>query len=95
MKSSYRPEIDGLRALAVLSVIFFHGGIETFKGGFVGVDIFFVVSGYLITTLILKDIENKKFSLSYFYERRARRILPALIITIIFTIPFTVKDIYV
>ena len=89
MKSSYRPEIDGLRALAVLPVIFFHGGIEIFKGGFAGVDIFFVVSGYLITTLILKDIENKKFSLTYFYERRARRILPALIITIIFTIPFT------
>ena len=89
MNSSYRPEIDGLRALAVLPVIFFHGGIETFKGGYVGVDIFFVVSGYLITTVILKDIENKKFSLTYFYERRARRILPALITTIIFTIPFT------
>ena len=66
----YRPEIDGLRALAVLSVIFFHAGILTFKGGFVGVDIFFVISGYLITTIILRDIKDNKFSLLYFYQRR-------------------------
>jgi len=56
MKNYYRPEIDGIRAIAVLSVIFFHAGINIFKGGFVGVDIFFVISGYLITTIILKDI---------------------------------------
>ena len=61
MKNYYRPEIDGLRAIAVLSVIFFHAGISIFKGGFVGVDIFFVISGYLISTIILKDIEKKKF----------------------------------
>ena len=88
MKNSYRPEIDGLRALAVLSVIFFHAGIELFKGGFVGVDIFFVISGYLITTIILKDIKKEKFSIAYFYQRRVRRILPALIITIALSIPF-------
>ena len=82
MKSSYRPEIDGLRALAVLPVIFFHAGIEAFNGGYVGVDIFFVVSGYLITSVILKDIEREKFSITYFYQRRVRRILPALITTI-------------
>ena len=63
MKSSYRPEIDGLRALAVLPVIFFHAGIEAFNGGYVGVDIFFVVSGYLITSVILKDIEREEFYL--------------------------------
>jgi len=88
MKKIYRPEIDGLRALAVLSVIFFHAGIELFKGGFVGVDVFFVISGYLITTIILKDIERKKFSIFYFYQRRVRRILPALIITITLSLPF-------
>lgn len=88
MKNSYRPEIDGLRALAVLSVIFFHAGIKLFKGGFVGVDIFFVISGYLITTIILKDIKKEKFSIAYFYQRRVRRILPALIITIALSIPF-------
>jgi len=89
MKNYYRPEIDGIRAIAVLSVIFFHAGINIFKGGFVGVDIFFVISGYLITTIILKDIEKGKFSISYFYQRRARRILPALIITVALTLPFT------
>ncbi len=88
MKNSYRPEIDGLRALAVLSVIFFHAGIKLFKGGFVGVDIFFVISGYLITTIILKDIKKEKFSIAYFYQRRVRRILPALIITIALSMPF-------
>ena len=87
MKNSYRPEIDGLRALAVLSVIFFHAGISLFKGGYVGVDIFFVISGYLITTVILKDIEKGKFSITYFYQRRARRILPALITTIVLSLP--------
>ena len=74
----YKPEIDGLRALAVLPVIFFHAGFEVFKGGFVGVDIFFVISGFLITKIILKGLQQKKFSLKEFYIRRARRILPAL-----------------
>lgn len=74
----YRPDIDGLRALAVLPVIFFHAGFEFFGGGFVGVDIFFVISGYLITTIILAELAQDEFSIVTFYERRARRILPAL-----------------
>ena len=74
----YRAEIDGLRALAVLPVILFHAGIKWFSGGFVGVDVFFVISGYLITTILINDLENNRFSLIRFYERRARRILPAL-----------------
>jgi peptidoglycan/LPS O-acetylase OafA/YrhL len=76
----YRAEIDGLRAVAVIPVILFHAGFHAFSGGFVGVDIFFVISGYLITTIILSDLEAGKFSLARFYERRARRILPALFI---------------
>ena len=75
---NYRPEIDGLRAIAVVSVIFFHAGIGLFSGGFVGVDVFFVISGYLITKIILADLEQDKFRIVKFYERRARRILPAL-----------------
>ena len=76
--SFYRKEIDGLRTIAVIPVILFHAGVELFSGGFVGVDIFFVISGYLITTIILKEKENGNFSLMNFYERRARRIAPAL-----------------
>jgi peptidoglycan/LPS O-acetylase OafA/YrhL len=75
---NYRREIDGLRALAVMPVILFHAGFETFSGGFVGVDVFFVISGYLITTIILSELAQGKFSIIKFYERRARRILPAL-----------------
>ena len=82
----YRPEIDGLRAIAVFSVILFHAGLNLFKGGFVGVDVFFVISGYLITSIILTNLDNKDFSTMYFYERRARRILPTLIITIFFSL---------
>lgn len=84
----YRPEIDGLRAVAVLSVIFFHAGIRYFDGGFVGVDVFFVISGFLITTIILRDIEAGNFSIANFYERRIRRILPALTIVIVVSLPF-------
>jgi peptidoglycan/LPS O-acetylase OafA/YrhL len=84
----YRSEIDGLRAIAVLPVIFFHAGFELFSGGYIGVDVFFVVSGYLITTILLEDIENNRFSLLNFYERRARRILPALTLMILICIPF-------
>jgi peptidoglycan/LPS O-acetylase OafA/YrhL len=83
----YRKDLDWLRALAVLPVIFFHAGFELFSGGFVGVDIFFVISGYLITSIILKDIENNKFSINSFYLRRARRILPALFFVTILCIP--------
>lgn len=75
----YRREIDGLRAIAVLPVIFFHAGVEAFSGGFVGVDVFFVISGYLITSIITNELQSDHgFSLARFYERRARRILPAL-----------------
>lgn len=77
---AYRPDIDGLRALAVLPVMCFHAGFRAFSGGFVGVDVFFVVSGYLVTRLILGEGEG--FSLVHFYERRARRILPALAVVL-------------
>jgi peptidoglycan/LPS O-acetylase OafA/YrhL len=84
----YRPEIDGLRAVAVLPVILFHAGFTIFRGGFVGVDVFFVISGYLITSILINDIELGKFSIARFYERRARRILPALFVVILACIPF-------
>ena len=84
----YRAGIDGLRALAVVPVILFHAGFELFSGGFVGVDVFFVISGYLITTILIEDLENKRFSLVNFYERRARRILPALFFVMLVCIPF-------
>lgn len=80
----YRSEIDGLRALAVLPVILFHAGFSFFSGGFVGVDVFFVISGYLITLIVLNDIDGGGFSFVDFYERRARRILPALSVVIVF-----------
>ena len=84
----YRREIDGLRALAVLPVILFHAGFTAFSGGFVGVDIFFVISGYLITTIIVAEMEQGSFSLLKFYERRARRILPALFFVMLCALPF-------
>src|SRR5690606_20556484 len=83
---NYRREIDGLRALAVLPVLLFHAGYETFSGGFVGVDVFFVISGYLITALMLAEFEQGKFSIVSFYERRARRILPALFLVLFVSI---------
>jgi peptidoglycan/LPS O-acetylase OafA/YrhL len=85
---TYRPEIDGLRAIAVLPVMFFHAGFAAFSGGFVGVDIFFVLSGYLITSIIMGEAEQGRFSLLRFYERRARRILPPLLLVVAATIPF-------
>lgn len=84
----YRKEIDGLRALAVIPVILFHGGIEWFSGGYVGVDVFFVISGYLITSIILKEKEAGSFTIAGFYERRARRILPALFFVLLACLPF-------
>ena len=84
----YRPEVDGLRALALIPVILFHAGFEMFGGGFVGVDVFFVVSGYLITCIILNELQQGTFSLIKFYERRARRILPALFFMMFITMPF-------
>jgi len=85
----YRREIDGLRAIAVLPVIFFHAGFAAFSGGFIGVDVFFVISGYLITTIILSDMNKQQFSIVTFYERRARRILPALFFVMLCCLPFT------
>ena len=74
----YRADIDGLRALAVVAVVMFHAGIPGFHGGFVGVDVFFVISGFLITNFILSDLRQSTFSIWNFYERRIRRIFPAL-----------------
>lgn len=85
---TYRPEIDGLRAIAVIPVILFHAGMPLFTGGFIGVDIFFVISGYLITTIILAELEAGRFSIVQFYERRARRILPALFLVLGVCLPF-------
>jgi len=78
MSIKYRPEIDGLRAIAVLLVVLYHLEIPFITGGFIGVDVFFVISGYLITSILLKDIKNNEYSLLRFYERRIKRILPAL-----------------
>jgi peptidoglycan/LPS O-acetylase OafA/YrhL len=94
MKITYRPEIDGLRAIAVGAVILYHAqitilGHQPFKGGFIGVDIFFVISGYLITFIILKElITTGSFSFKHFYERRIRRILPALLFVMLVSLPF-------
>ena len=90
----YRPEIDGLRAIAVGAVILYHAqitifGYQPFKGGFLGVDIFFVISGYLITSIILKElVTTGSFSFKHFYERRIRRILPALLFVMLVSLPF-------
>ena len=80
--SEYRPEIDGLRAIAVISVIVFHAFPNLFPGGFLGVDVFFVISGYLVTGTILTDAKSNKFNIGAFYVRRIKRILPALIATL-------------
>jgi peptidoglycan/LPS O-acetylase OafA/YrhL len=75
----YRPEIDGLRAVAVIPVILFHMDFDWMPGGFVGVDVFFIISGFLITSLILKEYKASSFTLRNFWARRIRRILPALL----------------
>ncbi len=87
MRLKYRPEIDGIRAIAVLSVILFHAGFPGFSGGFVGVDVFFVISGYLITGILLRELEAGSFSILTFYERRMRRILPALFLVLLACLP--------
>lgn len=76
----YRSDIDGLRAIAVVSVVLFHAEVPPFSGGYVGVDIFFVISGFLITSIVAAEIEGNRFSLLYFYERRIRRIFPAFFV---------------
>jgi peptidoglycan/LPS O-acetylase OafA/YrhL len=84
---TYRPEIDGLRAIAVLSVLFFHAGLSTVPGGFLGVDIFFVLSGYLITGNMMREMQQELFSFSRFYERRIRRIIPVLMVVMFCSFP--------
>ena len=81
----YRPEVDGLRAIAVLAVVFYHAGLGV-RGGFIGVDVFFVISGFLITSLIIKDLQEGKFTMLHFWERRARRIIPALVVVVLATL---------
>lgn len=82
----YRRDIDGLRTVAVVPVVLFHGGYSAFSGGFVGVDVFFVISGYLITTIIASEVQAGTFSILRFYERRVRRIFPALFAMIAVTL---------
>ncbi|MGB5094017.1 MAG: acyltransferase, partial [Parvibaculum sp.] len=79
----YRAEIDGLRAIAVLSVVLYHARLTFIPGGFVGVDIFFVISGFLITSILYREMADRDFAISAFYERRVRRLLPALFAVII------------
>jgi peptidoglycan/LPS O-acetylase OafA/YrhL len=83
----YRREIDGLRALAIVPVVFFHAGFVGFSGGYVGVDVFFVISGYLISTILMSELSCGTYSIRNFYERRARRILPALFVMLVVTLP--------
>ena len=88
LKTSYRADIDGLRAIAILLVIIFHAGFPILSGGYIGVDVFFVLSGFLITSLIDLEMKEKKFSFKNFYMRRIRRIVPVLFfIMLIITIP--------
>ena len=88
MSLRYRPEIDGLRAVAVSLVILFHAGVPGFSGGYLGVDVFFVISGFLITSIILAEMQKGAFSYANFVERRARRILPPLFVVMFACIPF-------
>jgi peptidoglycan/LPS O-acetylase OafA/YrhL len=83
----HRPEIDGLRALAIAPVVAFHAGMPGLSGGFVGVDVFFVISGFLITSIVAAERDAHRFSFGAFFERRARRILPALFVVMLATLP--------
>lgn len=86
MLRKYRPDIDGLRALAILPVLLFHAGFTSVSGGYVGVDIFFVISGFLITSILAKDMKENTYSIADFYERRIRRIFPALFTVVLFVL---------
>src|SRR6266542_532163 len=86
MKLNYRADLDGLRAIAVLAVVFMHIGFSIFSGGYIGVDIFFVISDFLITTIIAREIKENEFTLLKFYEHRIRRILPALAVMVVFVL---------
>lgn len=83
MHLKYRPDIDGLRAIAVLSVVLFHAFPHHMPGGFIGVDVFFVISGYLISLIIFENLKNNSFSFVEFYSLRIRRIFPSLLVTLI------------
>ena len=82
----YRKDIDGLRAFAILAVVLFHTFPKGLRGGFVGVDIFFVISGYLIAGIIDREIQAQRFSIRHFYARRIRRIFPALLVVLTFVL---------
>ena len=82
----YRPDIDGLRALAILPILLLHCGVTKLRGGFVGVDIFFVISGFLITAIMVRDIVDGRFSIARFYRHRIFRILPALLVMMTVTL---------
>lgn len=84
----YRPEIAGLRAIAVLAVVIYHAGVQQLAGGFAGVDVFFVISGFLITSIIVRDLELGRFSFAEFYSRRAKRLFPAAMATVFVTVAF-------
>lgn len=82
----YRTDIDGLRSVAIIPVVLFHAGLGLVSGGYVGVDVFFVISGFLITSVIMRGIQKDTFSFTHFYERRARRLLPALFAVLVFSL---------
>lgn len=94
----YRPDVDGLRAIAILSVIAYHAFPNSFPGGFIGVDIFFVISGYLISSIIVQNLHQQSFSFTWFYYRRVNRILPPLLLVLACTLivgwPFLMNDEY-
>jgi peptidoglycan/LPS O-acetylase OafA/YrhL len=93
-RAGYRPEVDGLRAFAVLAVLLFHLGLPYFGGGFVGVDVFFVISGFVITRLIDRELKSGEFTFTGFYIRRIRRLFPALFVTLASTVLRCFFDLY-
>lgn len=91
---NYRPDIDGLRAIAILSVIFFHAFPDLLEGGFIGVDIFFVISGFLISTIIFENLSKGSFSIGKFYVRRIKRIFPSLVLVLVSCFVFSAFVLY-